>query len=83
MKLLQEYEQMTKYDGRSFTMVFSSPDFPQDQDDEIGGEFVHWVRAITLTLYSHSGSDSALCFYSQPSLLMRSLADLRLKSFLL
>jgi hypothetical protein len=55
MKLLQEYEQMTKYDGRSFTMMFSSPDFPQDQDDEMGGEFVHWVRAITLTLHSHSG----------------------------
>jgi hypothetical protein len=83
MKLLQEYEQMTKYDGRSFTMMFSSPDFPQDQDDEMGGEFVHWVRAITLTLHSHSGSHSAMFFYSQSSLLMRSLADLRLKSFLL
>ena len=47
MKVLLEYAEMTKYDGQSFTMVFSSPDFPLESDNEAGGEFVHWVRAIT------------------------------------
>jgi hypothetical protein len=79
MKLLQEYEQMTKYDGRSFAMVFSSPDFSQDPDDETEGEFVHWVRATTPALHTHSAS----IYCSKSTLLMSSLTDLRLMSLVL
>lgn len=33
-----------KYNSSFFTLLFSSPDFPQEVEDEAGGEFVHWVR---------------------------------------